>query len=277
MEQLQIKVYDCKIDGLPEIGRPFVAFETNREKHAVYIRLDKQKVEKDNDPKDNSGHISPDGEYYSGPDRWIFAVYYEKYCYVDEMNLIPQSHYDKVEKEVSETKQKLQKIKKQLISTYGQEDASILQNCIYIKNDNRKIEVYPEDLIHNFKYSFEVDMMYESLTKKFDKTFAKKVVNTKLLKETGASQFNCYKIKLDKNLVINEWWQDVLLHDHNCKGFVANGHLYVINVIPWRSCELDGVYRWLESKKIIVNFNIDHYWERVKKEDCPIKDNLLEI
>ncbi|MBO7693093.1 MAG: hypothetical protein J6T10_10725, partial [Methanobrevibacter sp.] len=184
MKEVKLKVYECSKDGLPDIGRPFIAFRKTHEEHEIYTRCVKETILAQNwDNVDQ--HISPDGEFYSGAHHWIYSVDYETYVYVDELNLIPQSHFDKVAKEEKEAAEKLAKIKADLIEEYGEEDGTKLQKFILIEKDGRRVQLYSyyECLLKPFDYPHDIIGMLEGITKKFDKDFAKRIVNHKILKE----------------------------------------------------------------------------------------------
>ena len=93
-----IKVYEVEKDGPPEVGRKIIAFVDSHEEYTILTRQDKDYINKQGwDNKE--GHRSSDGEYYSGVNGWIYALGYSKYIYLDELDLIPQRHFDKIAKE----------------------------------------------------------------------------------------------------------------------------------------------------------------------------------
>lgn len=253
MKEVKLKIYECAKDGLPDVGRPFIAFRKTHEEHEIYTRCDRDKILAEN--WDNvEGHISPDGEFYSGAHHWIYNVDYESYVYVDELNLIPQSHYDKVAKEEKEAAEKLAKIKADLIKEYGEEDGIKLQKFILIEKDARRASLYSyyEHLLKPFDYPHDMTGMLKGITEKFDKEFAKRIVNHKLLKE-GITQPNVYdiaRIKLSKNFVINDWWQDILLYA-NIKGLVKNEYLYVARVLRCEHMQTDDIRSRLSHEHLL--------------------------
>ena len=285
MKEQNVKLHECAMDGLPEIGRPFVAFDIDRERHAIFTRLDKIKIEKENDPSDNAGHISPDGEYYSGPDRWIFSINYKYYIYVDELNLVPQSHYDKVAKEKEEAALKLKQMKRSLIKEYGEADGTKLQEFILIEKNGRKVSFYSyyEHLLKPFEYPFDITGMFKGIKEKFDKDLAIRVVNHKLSKEgsTNYGKYSTAKIKLAKDFVINDWWQDVLL-SYNAKGMVKDGYLYVTTVLPKRSMDTEDIRSRLSSQKLLgenkywSGRGADWDWNLTDEEFSLFKNVLME-
>lgn len=253
MKQEKLKIYECAKDGLPDIGRPFIAFRKTHEEHEIYTRCDKDKILAQN-WDDVKGHISPDGEFYSGAHHWIYHVDYESYVYVDELNLVPQSHFDKVAKEEKEAAEKLAKIKAELIKEYGEEDGTKLQKFILIEKDNRRVSLYSyyEHLLKPFDYTHDMTGMLEGIAKKFDKDFAKKIVNHKILKE-GVIQrcrFDIERIKLKKNFIIDDSWQRILLYD-NAKGVVKDNYLYVARVLRKERLDTSDIRSWLSSKNLL--------------------------
>lgn len=282
MKEVKLKIYECSKDGLPDVGRPFIAFRKTHEEHEIYTRCVKETILAQNwDNVDQ--HISPDGEFYSGAHHWIYSVDYESYVYVDELNLIPQSHFDKVAKEEKEAAEKLAKIKADLIKEYGEEDGTKLQKFILIEKDARRVHFYSsyEYLLKPFDYPHDIIGMLEGITKKFDKDFAKRIVNHKILKEgkTERSQYDIERIKLNKNFIIDEGWQKILL-GNNAKGIVKNGYLYVTKVL--RKCLMDteDIRHWLSSKNLLGK---NPYWPnegaqwdyKVSEEEANIFDNIL--
>ena len=204
MKEVKLKIYECAKDGLPDVGRPFIAFRKTHEEHEIYTRCDKDKILAQN--WDNADqHISPDGEFYSGAHHWIYSIDYESYIYVDELNLIPQSHFDKVAKEEKEAAEKLAKIKAELIKEYGEEDGTKLQKFILIEKDARRVSLYSyyEYLLKPFQYPHDMTGMLKGIAEKFGKDFAKKIVNHKLLKEgeTPKNQYDIERIKLTTAMI----------------------------------------------------------------------------
>lgn len=57
-----ITIYEKDKDGVPEVGREFIAYASGHRKHGIFRRVDKSKWEKESDAKD---HISSDGEFYA--------------------------------------------------------------------------------------------------------------------------------------------------------------------------------------------------------------------
>lgn len=279
MKEVKLKIYECAKDGLPDIGRPFIAFRKTHEEHEIYTRCVKEKILAQNwDNVDQ--HISPDGEFYSGAHHWIYSVDYESYVYVDELNLIPQSHYDKVAEEKEEAAAKLKELKEALIKEYGVENGTKLQRFILVEKDERRVSLYGfyEYLLKPFEYSDAISHLFKNLIEKFDENFAKEIINHKLQKEGNDMKNKYYtgKIKLrnDKKLIIDKFWRDILLND-NAKGIVHNGYLYVIQVLKKGSIDKDDIRSWLSSKKYIgphryfTNRNAD--WENLDdNEEIPI-------
>lgn len=77
------------IDGTPEAKRPFIAYSEYPKEYGIFSKVDKAWIKKqgwdqDEDAKD---HMSPDGEYYSGENGWIYAIKFDAYIYADELGL----------------------------------------------------------------------------------------------------------------------------------------------------------------------------------------------
>lgn len=285
MKELKLKIYECSKDGLPDVGRPFIAFRKTHEEHEIYTRCDKDKILAQN--WDNADqHISPDGEFYSGAHHWIYHVDYESYVYVDELNLIPQSHFDKVAKEKEEAATKLKALKEALIKEYGEENGTKLQRFILVEKDERRVSLYGfyEYLLKPFEYPEAVAHLFKDITENFDENFAKEIINHKLQKE-GNDINNKYftrKIRLrdDKKLISDKFWRDILLNA-NAKGIVHNGYLYVTQVLKTGSIDKDGIRRWLTSEKYIgphkyfTNQNAN--WENLgDNEEIPFANIYIE-
>ena len=282
MKEVKLKIYECAKDGLPDVGRPFIAFRKTHEEHEIYTRCDKDKILAQK-WDDIEGHISPDGEFYSGAHHWIYHVDYESYVYVDELNLVPQTHYDKVAKEKKEAAEKLAEIKAALIKEYGEEDGTKLQKFILIEKDARRVSLYSyyEHLLKPFDYPFDITGMLKGIAEKFGKDFAKKIVNHKLLKEgaTERGQYDIERIKLNKNFVINDFWQDVLLYN-NAKGIVKDNYLYVTKVLKKGRVNTSDIRSRLSSEKLLGKHP---YWPdrgadweyKVDEKDINIFNNIL--
>lgn len=72
------------VDGLPKIGRPFIAYDTMRDNYEIFTREDKEWIRKQN-WRDEENHISPDGEFYRGENSWIFSIKFDSYIYTDDL------------------------------------------------------------------------------------------------------------------------------------------------------------------------------------------------
>lgn len=82
-----VKIYEVEKDGLPEVGRKFIAYRTTHKEYEIYTREDKEDIYKQG-WSNVDVHISNDGEFYSGKSGWIYPIDYDRYIYLDELNLI---------------------------------------------------------------------------------------------------------------------------------------------------------------------------------------------
>lgn len=82
-----VKIYEVEKDGLPEVGRKFIAYRTTHKEYEIYTRQDKEDIRKQG-WSDVDSRISKDGEFYSGKSGWIYPVDYDRYVYLDELKLI---------------------------------------------------------------------------------------------------------------------------------------------------------------------------------------------
>lgn len=90
-------VYEVSKDGLPEIDRQFITYISNHREYQICTRVEKSNWEKKSDAK---YHISPDGEFYAGANKYIYPISYNRYIYVDELGV------KKIGEELSEAKKK---------------------------------------------------------------------------------------------------------------------------------------------------------------------------
>lgn len=269
MKNLSIKIYDPKIDGLPEVGRPFIAFRKTHEEHEIYTRCNKDNILAQKWEGENL-HISPDGEFYSGAHHWIYSIDYDSYVYVDELNLIPQSHFDKVAKEEKEAAEKLTQIKSALIELYGIENGTKLQKFIRVEKDGRHVELYSyyEHLLAPFKYAHDISGLYKGIQEKFNTEFAIEILNIKLDNEINTPGC-CYYIPLKKTLVLNDWWKNILMYA-NAKGTVQNERLYIVPIVPSLREDLTDIKSWLSHEGFLKDAEWQRRWDLITKpEDIP--------
>lgn len=78
------KIYEKDKDGLPEVNRKFIAYSTQHKEYAIFVRVQKDKYENEPDAKE---HISIDGEFYAGRHGWIYPIDFNRYVYIDELEL----------------------------------------------------------------------------------------------------------------------------------------------------------------------------------------------
>lgn len=75
------------VDGLPQVGKPFLAYDKIRKECNIFRRADKEWIRKQNWGNEED-HISPDGEFYSGKHDWIYSISFDSYIYIDTLNEI---------------------------------------------------------------------------------------------------------------------------------------------------------------------------------------------
>ena len=270
MNTAEIKIYSCETDGLPEVGRPFIAFSLRHEKHDIYTRCNKESILKKNwDNKE--GHISPDGEFYSGEHNWIYPISYETYVYIDEMGLIPESHTVKVAKEQSDASKKLEEIKETLRTLYGEENAKKLESFIRIENNRRSVElfVYSEHLIAPFEYVHDLVGLYDQIAEKYGANFAKEILNIKLISE-GANNTDAEAIDVNRDFFLNDVWEHILM-SYNAKGIVKNGKLYVAKIFKRGSLNLSEIKNALSARKLLKYSGNDYWLNSWKTVEIPVE------
>lgn len=192
-----VKVYEVEKDGPPEVGRQIIAFVDSHEEYTILTRQDKDYVAKQN-WDDKEGHKSEDGEYYSGKNGWIYSLGYTKYVYLDELDLVPQRHHDKVEKEKQAGVAQKQAITDKLISIYGEELGNKLaEKCISVSKDGRRVELagYDKNLIQVAGYASALKSLYDSMSNEFGPDIAKEIV-LKSPSVTTPRHHSVYKIPL---------------------------------------------------------------------------------
>lgn len=89
------KVYEKEIDGPPDVGRQFVAYSKRHKDYEIFVRAPKDQFERKPDAKD---HISSDGEFYSGLNKWIYPIDFNRYVYVDELELKDSMNEDTIKR-----------------------------------------------------------------------------------------------------------------------------------------------------------------------------------
>jgi hypothetical protein len=175
-----IKVYNVEVDGPPEVGRQIIAFVDSHEEYQIITRQDKDAINKKNwDNKDL--HTSPDGEYYSGKNGWIYALDYTDYIYVDDLNLIPQRHHDKVAKEQQSASERKQQLTDTLIKLYGNDlGQKFADKYITVKKNGRSVDIlgYASYLIEPATYCSALSSFFETIERDFGADIAKQTLLT---------------------------------------------------------------------------------------------------
>lgn len=240
-----VKVYDVEKDGPPDVGRQIIAFVDSHEEYTILTRQDKEYVNKQS-WDDKEGHKSSDGEYYSGKNGWIYSLGYSKYIYLDELDLIPQKHFDKVAKEQQAANERKEQITNKLVSVYGEELGHKLSSLISVKKDGRRVELsaYDSYLLEVAKHSGALKGLYESLIKHFDEDTVKKII---LMSPTVKAQYakDKYELPLPSGKTVR--WNDYLSAGYLASE--ANGYLILKRISPKE--DLDSLKIQLKNKGIL--------------------------
>jgi hypothetical protein len=223
-----VKVYDVEIDGPPDIGRKVIAFVDSHEEYTILTRQDKDEINNKN-WGDKDSHRSSDGEYYAGSHGWIYSLGYSKYIYLDELDLIPQRHHDKVASEKQAGEQRKQELTKSLVKVYGDElGMRLATNCISVEKGGRRVE-----LPHYFKYLLDTNMyasglggLYRVLEERFDSETAKQVI---MLLPAVESCRNHLKYSIPVKNTDGVKWDTYLSYGYSAE--ISNGNLILTRLI----------------------------------------------
>lgn len=163
-------IYEVSKDGIPELGRVFITFLTsNHENYILAERCDYKPS--GSETKEADWHKGPGGAFYAdkGKGGQIYGMDFERYIYVDELNLIPQSHHDKVAERNSAKEVMRDQLTQKLTSIYGTEYGNKLAKAFIYDKYRDSVE-----LIGSAKYLLEApgyagcyEGLYEQLCKYF--------------------------------------------------------------------------------------------------------------
>jgi len=167
-------VYEVAKDGLPEVGREFIAYLSGHRDYEICKRLEKSKMET---RPGAEGYISPDGEFYNSAHGWIYPITYDSYVYIDEIGLKSGNVSNA---ETTEFEAMKQKSLDTFIEVFGDELGKRLHNAFSTKRSNGKFTVrLPFDSGFN-GYDEKADINYYSVCgnsgKEYDK-FVNQLVN----------------------------------------------------------------------------------------------------
>ena len=172
------KVYEVSVDGIPERGRQFIAFLTSKqEKYVIAENIDYQPNKFEQSEAD--WHKGPGGAYYA--DRgWggrIYGMDFERYIYLDELNLIPQSHHDKVASRNAAKEESKNNLVNKLTSVYGTEYGNKLADKYIDTRGTDYVELvgYCEYLLKEPSYTSCYKSLYETLRKDFGDDLAQEL------------------------------------------------------------------------------------------------------
>lgn len=274
-----IKIHEVDKDGLPDVDREFIAFASGHEEYQILTRQNKGKIENSN-WDDKEGHRSDDGEYYAGKNGWIYKVTFNRYIYLDELDLIDNNFKNKVSSEQEETQKKYDSIIDKLNSLYGKEDGEKLANAfINFGKDDRTVSLisYASYLIEPVDYAHAIRGLYGFLEEKFDKEFAKKIINKVLIRENGSEKpaTTGYEIDIKPGFELDDFWNNILMSD-NAKGVIKDNKLYIKPLIKKFSIDTDDIKSWLSSRKLFGG--IRKYFNLISRDECDkiFNNNLLE-
>ena len=210
-----VKVYEVEKDGPPEVGRQIIAFVDSHEEYTILTRQDKDVINKKS-WDDKEGHKSADGEYYAGKNGWIYALGYSKYIYLDELDLIPQKHFDKVAREIEAGNKQKVDLEQKLARIYGDELASkIAPEVISVTKGGRRVELphYYSYLIAMPKHRDALKGLESALLRHIDKDTVKQVMAKTpgvVNNYPGSEQ---YKLSEDLETPMLERWSDDALNE----------------------------------------------------------------
>ena len=133
-----ITIYEKDRDGVPEIGREFIAYASGHRKYGIFKRVDKSKWEKESDAKD---HISSDDEFYAEVEHgWIYGIDFDSYAYVDELGLKSSKV---TQKETGENETKKTEALNAFKKVFGDKYAEKVLNAFSTMKNNRFEVVLP--------------------------------------------------------------------------------------------------------------------------------------
>lgn len=210
-----VKVYEVEKDGPPDVGRQIIAFVDSHEEYTILTRQDKDIINKKS-WDDKEGHKSADGEYYAGKNGWIYALGYSKYIYLDELDLIPQKHFDKVAREIEAGNKQKVDLEQKLARIYGDELASkIAPEVISVTRGGRRVELphYYSYLLAMPKHRDALKGLEGALLRHIDKDTVKQVMAKTpgvVNNYPGSEQ---YKLSEDLEMHMLERWSDDALDE----------------------------------------------------------------
>lgn len=172
------KVYEVSVDGIPELNRDFIAFLTSKHEKYVIARNIDYKLN-DYEKSEADWHKGPGGAFYAdqGWGGRIYGMDFERYIYVDELNLIPQSHHDKVANRNAAKEESKNKLVAKLTSVYGTEYGNKLADKYIDTRGTDYVELvgYCEYLLKEPSYTSCYKSLYETLRKDFGDDLAQEL------------------------------------------------------------------------------------------------------
>lgn len=187
-------------DGLPEVGRPFLAYLEGHQEYTICTRQNKEKWIHKSDAKD---HISPDGEFYSGDNGWIYSIKFDRYIYVDDLELKSQNVSNR---EIEKKEQERQKILNGFIKYYGEELGTKLAQ-IFTKDNGKHIErsspFYSDFYVSSVAFENDFSGIGEDKVKKFyDKLISNGLTDVEVRKVFDVAKQH-YKYDWEKKVIPN--------------------------------------------------------------------------
>lgn len=172
------QIHEVSVDGIPERGRQFIAFLTSKqEKYVIAENIDYQPNRFEQSEAD--WHKGPGGAYYA--DRgWggrIYGMDFERYIYLDELNLIPQSHHDKVANRNAAKEESKNNLTNRLTSVFGTEYGNKLADKYIDTRGTDYVELtgYCKYLLDKPGYVSCYKNLYEALCKDFGDDLAQEL------------------------------------------------------------------------------------------------------
>lgn len=187
-----VKIYEVEKDGLPEVGRKFIAYRTTHKEYEIYTRQDKEDIRKQG-WSDVDSHISKDGEFYSGKSGWIYPVDYDRYVYLDELKLIsPKTTKQDQLKQENVTKE-IKTAFNEVFGTFGDK----LATAFTIKNEKGDVEVeFPFSVWNN-----TLDINYLAFENE-------RKINRLLIEPMKSNNLNDTDIEKIFNIIFSHKWEN---------------------------------------------------------------------
>lgn len=187
-----VKIYETEKDGLPEVGRKFIAYRTTHKEYEIYTRQDKEAIRKKG-WSDEDSYISKDGEFYSGESGYIYPVDYDRYVYVDELNLISPKTTEQDQLKQENERNRIKTAFNEVFGTLGDKLATIFSTI----NKKGNVEIrFPFSLRDN-----ALDINYLSFENEYE-------INKLLIEPMKSNSLNDTDIEKIFNTIFSYNWKN---------------------------------------------------------------------